>query len=69
MTREYQDETETVAVTIELDDETINRIADAVDAGDPEDNPLYVADRIHDNVDLDITAVDDEGRPVADLVA
>ena len=59
---------ERVPITVELDDGTIERIADAVDEADA-DHRLAVADRILDYVELDITAVDSEGTEVADLVA
>jgi hypothetical protein len=59
---------ERVPITIELDDDTIERIADAVDAAD-DDHRLAVADRILDHVELDVTAVDSDGTEVADIVA
>lgn len=61
--------TETVAVTVELSDETIQQISDAVDAGDPRDSQLFVDDMISHHVDLDITTVDSDGRRVQELVA
>ena len=67
MTQSDHGMAERVPITIELDDDTIDRIADVVDAAD-DDHRLAVADRILDNVDLDVTAVDRDGTEVADIV-
>jgi hypothetical protein len=67
MNQSDHDTTEHVPITIELDDDTIERIADAVNAAD-DDHRLAVADRILDHVELDVTAVDSDGTEVADIV-
>ena len=67
MTQPDHGTAERVPITIELDDDTIERISDAVDAADA-DHRLAVADRILDHVELDIPAVASEGTPIADIV-
>jgi hypothetical protein len=61
--------TQTVSVTVELNDGTIEQIRDAVDAGDPADSRVHLDDMIHHHIDLDITAVDSDGHQVKKLIA